>query len=915
MNLEQFSVSAASLFASKYENITSEKQFAQSFWRDLFQDVCGIKDLLAVGIEFEFPVRFFENNNVHFIDVLWPGILLVEHKSTGFDLDKAERQARDYLISLEISKRPPIIIVSDFANIRIINVLGGTSTQFLLSELPAHINRFESIIGDAGVAATWSEASADSEAANLMSQLFITFEKAGYTGHEVSVLLVRILFLLFGDDTTMWRRTEKGLFRDVVEISAADGSGLGAILQDLFRVLNCPQEHRSKTISKSLSEFPYVNGGLFSEEISTFDFNSSMREALLSAASYDWSQISPAIFGSLFQSVRDPETRRKMGEHYTSETVILRCINDLFLNDFNERMNSCWDEPVKLKTLHAELGDYTWLDPACGSGNFLVVAYKRMREIELRLIARLQTLGNKRHQLSTDGTYGLKIRLGQFHGIEIDEWSASIARVAMFLADHQANISLASLTGAAPNRFPLTESANIVTASALKIEWREVCALDNKTFILGNPPFNGARWQSSIQKKETQRIWEGVRGSGEMDYVSNWFLLAGKCASYFGCRVGFVSTNSIAQGEQASILWSQLLPLSVKIDFAHRSFTWTNGTTGQASVTVVIVGFSTKSMRPKAILWSYRTTKSQPSRTEVENINPYLLSASNILITGRRQPLIADIPILENGNMPNDGGHLSNLSEDEVEKIRNSDPIASKYLRRLVGARELIHDEIRFCLWLTNAEPNEIRNSNELSRRVGLVRELRLASRRMATRKLANKPNEFGEIRQPKVRVTVVPRITSELRDYVPISVVEPSIILNDKVSFVIDQSLVMFAWLSSRPFNVWNKAVSGRTRNDTLISNSITFNNFPFLELTRDQKLSLGSLSEGVLAARDAHPGNVLADLYGAESMPFNLRAAHSKVDKQILDFYGVDEDASDSQILAVLFTRYEKLVSKSTN
>ena len=250
------------------------------------------------------------------------------------------------------------------------------------------------------------------------------------------------------------------------------------------------------------------------------------------------------------------------------------------------------------------------------------------------------------------------------------------------MADHQANISLANLTGAAPNRFPLVESANIVTANALDIEWREVCALNKRTFILGNPPFNGARWQSSSQKKETQRIWEGVRGSGEMDYVSNWFLLAGKCASYFGCCVGFVSTNSIAQGEQASILWSQLLPLSIKIDFAHRSFTWTNGTTGQASVTVVIIGFSTKVRHSKATLWSYKTTKSQPSRTEVENINPYLLSASNILITGRRQPLIADIPILENGNMPNDGGYLSNLSEDEVEKIRNSDPIASKYLRK-----------------------------------------------------------------------------------------------------------------------------------------------------------------------------------------------------------------------------------------
>jgi hypothetical protein len=574
-------------------------------------------------------------------------------------------------------------------------------------------------------------------------------------------------------------------------------------------------------------------------------------------------------------------------------------------------MNSCWDEPLKLRALRNELSEFNWLDPACGSGNFLVVAYKRMRDVELRLVARLQEIENKVLQFSTDGTHGLKIQLGQFHGIEIDEWSASIARVAMFLADHQANILLESLTGAPPNRFPLVESADIVTGNALNIEWNEVCVLNDKTFIIGNPPFNGARWQSASQKIDTQRIWEGIRGSGEMDYVSNWFLLAGKYASVFGCRVGFVSTNSIAQGEQASILWSQLLPLNVKIDFAHRSFTWTNGTTGQASVTVVIIGFSVRKNHPVSILWSYKTTKSQPVRSEVLNINPYLLSASNILINSRKRPLIDDIPVLENGNMPNDGGHLSNLSEDEVEKIRLSDPLASKYLRRLVGARELIHDEIRFCLWLVNVEPSEIRNSTELSRRVGLVRELRLASKRMATKKLADRPYEFGEIRQPDVRVTVVPRITSELRDYVPISVVEPDVILNDKVSFVIDESLVMFAWLSSRPFNVWNKAVSGRTRNDTLISNTITFNNFPFLGLTQDQKSELGASSEGVLAARLNHSGNNLADLYGAESMPIDLRNAHYKIDKIVLSFYGLDENATDLQILETLFTRYESLMS----
>ena len=328
MTTERYSVHAAELLAQKYAKITSEKQFAQSFWRDLFQQLCGVDDLLATGIEFEFPVRSYETGTIKFIDVLWPGVVLVEHKSQGESLDKAEQQARDYLISLEAVKRPPVIILSDFANFRIIEVLAGKSVEFALSDLPQNVARFESVIGDAGVGSSRVEVEADTKAANLMSELFVQFEKAGYTGHEVSVFLVRILFLLFGDDTAMWRRTDRGLFSDVVNNSPDDGTGLGAILQELFLTLNTPRENRPVTLAESISGFPYINGGIFAEQLPNFNFNKSMRSALVAATLYDWSTISPAIFGSLFQSVRDAETRREMGEHYTSETNILRCIND-----------------------------------------------------------------------------------------------------------------------------------------------------------------------------------------------------------------------------------------------------------------------------------------------------------------------------------------------------------------------------------------------------------------------------------------------------------------------------------------------------------------------------------------------------------------------------------------------------------
>jgi hypothetical protein len=912
MASERYSTHSAQTFANKYASITSEKQFAQSFWRDLFGQVCGIHDLLAVGIEFEYPVRSHVNGNIKFIDALWPGIALIEHKSSGEDLDKAEQQAREYLLSLETAKRPPVIILSDFSRFRIIEVLAGTSSEFALVDLPANVERLERIIGDAGVGASRVEVAADAHAANLMSELFIQFERAGYTGHDVSVFLVRILFLLFGDDTRMWKRTDRGLFADLILSSPTDGAGLGAMLQELFASLDTPRDKRPKTLSESLAAFPYVNGGLFAEQVPIFSFNADMRSALAAAAKYDWSTISPAIFGSLFQSVRDAETRRLMGEHYTSETNILRCINDLFLNDFNDRLLAAWDSPQLLKTLHTELALFNWIDPACGSGNFLVVAYKRMRELELKLIARIQDIEGNGQQFQLDGTLGLRIHLGQFHGIEIDEWSASIARVAMFLADHQANLALEQITGAAPNRFPLTESANITTGNALDIEWGTICPINAKTFILGNPPFNGARWQSVEQKADTARVWNGIKGAGEMDFVANWFLIAGKLSALFGCRIGFVSTNSIAQGEQASILWNQLIPLKLHIDFAHRSFTWANGAPGQAAVTVVIIGFSARESKTTRTLWTYATTRSEPVPSQVKNINPYLLNARDVLITSRSKPLVAGVPQLENGNMPNDGGYLSNLSEEEVATIRKTDPIAAKYLRRLVGARELIHDELRYCLWLVDVEPNEIKMSGELSKRINAVRELRIASRREATRRLADRPNEFAEIRQPNKPVVVVPRITSELRHYVPIAVVDHGTILNDKVSFVADDSLIMFAWLSSKLFNVWNKAVSGRTRNDTLISNTITYNNFPFPQVDDSKLESIKSAAQGILTARAKHQSSTLADLYDPTSMPNDLRAAHSKLDALAAGCLGIAKEASDDEILEVLFNEYTRLTSK---
>ena len=906
MATERYSLHEAELLAKKYAKITSEKQFAQTFWRDVFQQLCGVDDLLATGIEFEYPVRSHESGTIKFIDVLWPGVVLVEHKSAGESLDKAEQQARDYLISLEAVKRPPVIILSDFAKFRIIEVLAGKSVEFALSDLPQNVGRFEAIIGDAGIGASRVEVEADTKAANLMSELFVQFEKAGYTGHEVSVFLVRILFLLFGDDTAMWRRTDKGLFGDVVTNSPDDGTGLGAILQELFVTLNTPRDARPATLAESMSGFPYINGGIFAEQLPNFNFNKSMRKALIDATEYDWSTISPAIFGSLFQSVRDAETRREMGEHYTSETNILRCINDLFLNNFYKRMQEAWDSPQVLKSLRMELGEYNYLDPACGSGNFLVVAYKRMRDIELRIIARLQELDNKRTQLQLDGSLGLQVHLGQFHGIEIDEWSASIARVAMFLADHQANLALEQITGSAPTRFPLTESAVIVNANALRTDWNDVCPMGLKTYIVGNPPFFGARYQTVEQKEDTKFVWDGTKGAGELDFVSNWYLLAAKHMKDSGGRTAFVSTNSIAQGEQPAIIWSELSPLGMRIDFAHQTFRWSNDAKGQAAVHVVIIGFSRDTQKGKRKLWKYLDINGSPSLSEVENINAYLVAGPDVLVTARSTPLSKGVQTMDFGSMPNDDGLLSNISEEEANEIRKTDPTAAKYLREVIGAKEMLNNTKRYCLWLTGALPSDVKSSQVLSSRIAGVRDYRNASKRAATQKLALRPAEFGEIRQPDTNYIAVPRVSSENREYVPIAVYSNEVVATDALLVIPDNSLETFAVIQSKPFMAWTRAVSGRLESRLRISATITYNNFPFPATDEGQVKKLRECALSIFAARSESEGQSLADLYDSAAMPATLRTAHSKLDTQVLAMYGLKANATEAEILEVLFAKY---------
>ena len=872
--------------------------------------VCGVSDLLASGVEFEYPVRSATTGTVGFVDVLWPGVVLVEHKSAGQDLDKAEKQARDYLISLPAALRPPVIIVCDFQRFRVIEVLAGTSVEFGLSDLPDHLERFDSIIDARGRGAAHTEVVADAHAAELMSRLYVAFEDAGYQGHAVSVFLVRVLFLLFGDDTQMWkRRGELGLFASLVNDSADSGAGLGGTIQELFQVLNQPRDARPSSLPDALADFPYVNGGLFAESLPVFSFTPGMRAALLEACHYNWADISPAIFGAMFQNIKSREARRELGQHYTSETNILKLIGPLFLNDLQERLRKEWDSRAGLRKLKRELPSYAWVDPACGCGNFLLVAYKKMRELDLRLTARIYELEDTNIE-AIEGSLSVSIHLSQFHGIELDEWSSQIAGVAMFLAEHQENRAMEQVLGVAPDLLPLSDAPHITCANALRENWETLFPITERTFIMGNPPFTGASLQNAEQREDTALVWGGVRGSGALDYVSNWYRVAATFCSQ-GVRTAFVSTNSITQGDQPPVIWGQLSPLGVGIDFAHRTFSWSNESAGQASVHTVIIGFSSRPKPATRPLWEYSEPRAEATLTLANNINAYLLDAPDVLVAPRSRPLVPWLQPLEYGSKPADEGLLSNISPEEAAQIRAQDPIATKYLRRTLGARELINGTERWCLWLPEADPYDVRHSQELAVRVAGVRDLRAKSAKAKTREDANRPNEFQEIRQPKSDFLAVPLHSSENRDYLPVGRFGADVVPTNALSVIADPSLVTFGLISSRTFWLWAGAVSGRIKNDIRVSSTVTWNNFPVPDLTPQQKQDIEQAADGVLIARSHFLSSSLADLYDPNSMPPQLRRAHQALDAEVAAAFGLSPSPSDDEVLARLFTLYSEMTS----
>jgi hypothetical protein len=896
----------ANAFAQRWAGETSERAEAQTFWNE-FLDIYGV-DRKRVAL-FEKYAERGTTGKTGRIDLFWPKVLIAEHKSLGKSLIDAEKQALDYLVSIGQEDFPGAVLTSDFQALRVLDLEkpGASPYELKIADLGSEFERFAYLAGYSRKTFEF-ELEANVQASELMGEIYDTAEQAGFSPHEASILLPRLLFLMFGDDTGLWPRAA---FQEFIETrTQKDGSDVGAELAMLFQILNTPIGERTASLDEVFLPFPYVNGGLFADAIKIGAFNSAMRKTIIRATRFDWSRISPAIFGSLFQSVKSKELRRELGEHYTTETAIMRVIGPLFLDELRERLFSAKGSPQKLRNLRKQLATYNFLDPACGCGNFLIVAYREMRRLELDILKQLRDL-KEDSQLSLDPTLGLQVSIAQFAGIEIEEWPAKVAETAMFLVDHQMNLELAEEFGLTPDRLPITSMLNVRVDNALGLDWRDVSAITDNTIIMGNPPFLGASMLSAKQQEDVDRVWGDLRGAGHLDYVTCWYKRAAEYVGQSMARIAFVSTNSISQGQQPPVMWPELRNAGFDIDFAHRTFDWVSEAKGGAAVHVIILGFSRRPKPAQRPLYFYDDLRGQPRMEMVRQINPYLVEASWVTITSQRTPLQSGVQIMQKGSQPTDSGLLSHVSPGEVARTRDGDPSAAKYLRRVIGAEELINGVERWCFWLEGADPADVRNSAELRQRVEGVQKFRLSSKKSKTRDDAQTPHLFQERRQPFFTYLAVPSVSSESRRYVPMALFPPDVIASNALLTIDNADLFTFGVLHGRPFQVWNATVSGRLKSDFRISAEITYNNYPWPEVDSAARAVVETAAQGVLAARDAHPGASLADLYGPLSMPADLTKAHQDLDKAVLTAYGLKPNATDAEVLAELFSRYEKLTS----
>ena len=910
---------AAKEFAAYWTGRGDEKQETQRFWIDLLRNVYGVAEP-EKAIEFEYPVKL---DHVSFIDgYIRETRVLIEQKGADIDLRRGCRQsdgsmltpyqqARRYAGYLPHDMNPRWIVVCNFREFHVhdMNRPNDEPEVVALADLEKEYHRLNFLV-DTGDENIKKEMEVSLQAGEIVGALYDALLKqykdpeSPETLKSLNALCVRLVFCLYAEDADVFGG--HGKFHDYLQRHQNDAR---RALMDLFQVLDTKPEARDPYMDDDLAAFPYVNGGLFADESIVIPrLDEPIVDLILRRASadFDWSAISPTIFGAVFESTLNPETRRSGGMHYTSIENIHKVIDPLFLDDLKGELADIQAVAVettrkrRLKDFQHKLAGLKFLDPACGSGNFLTETYISLRKLEneaLRSLSNQIVLG--------DFINPIQVSIGQFYGIEINDFAVSVAKTALWIAESQMMKETEDIIHMNLDFLPLKSYANIVEGNALRLDWESVVPKQELNYIMGNPPFVGARLMNKTQKEDLNEVFSGHKNAGNLDYVSGWYKKAAVLMRHSQICTALVSTNSITQGEQVPILWKELFDQGVHIDFAHRTFRWDSEAKIKAHVHCVIIGFST-SLRTKM----KQIFSSDRSQT-VENINPYLVDGPNVLIDSRKYPL-CNVPAVVFGSMPNDGGYLSSFSREEKDAIISDYPEASDMFKRFVGATEFLHSKERWCLWLKGVSPARLKKVRPIMDAIAAVQQMRQNSNREATRKLAQMPALFGEIRQPDTEYIIIPRHSSQSRRYIPIGFVDPNIICGDANLLVCNITLFHFGILMSNVHNAWVRTVCGRIKSDYRYSVNVVYNNFPWPTPTDEQKAKIEETAQAILDARALYPDSSLADLYDETTMPPELRKAHQQNDKAVMRAYGFDiKTTTETTCVAELMKLYQKLMN----
>ena len=914
----------AAQFAADWADASYEKGETQTFYNEFFEVFGKRRRDVA---RFEEHVRKLDDRS-GFMDLFWPGVLLVEQKSAGRSLLAAAEQAGAYFDAIAERERPRYQLLCDFKTFELLDRDTREEVRFPLAELPDQVESFAFIVGQRRRALR-EEDPVNIEASELMGRLHDALNESGYRGDDLERFLVRMVFCMFADDSGIFPRQD--MFLHLVEDrTSPDGADLGLWLTRLFEVLNTPAEQRQLKLDEDLAKFPYVNGDLFAERLSIPDFDSEMRTALVDACRFNWSKTSPAIFGALFQSVMEPIERRSQGAHYTTEQNILRVIEPLFLDDLRAEFDALaathtGDVVAELYRFRDRLGELRFFDPACGCGNFLIIAYRELRLLEIDVLDEIAA----RTRLSAQQVMPFEVKsvidVDQFHGIEISEFPARIAATSLWMMDHLMNRELADTFGEPYVRIPLEKSPRIEVGDALELDWAVFLPPEQCSFVFGNPPFIGAKFQSTEQRAQVRRI-AGLGGSGgTLDYVTAWFIRAAEyvrqadtaAASAGGPpRIGFVATNSITQGEQVAQFWPIIFERhNLDISYAHRTFAWGSDARGKAHVHVIILGLDPTEHAPTdRPLYTYPDINAEPLVATTKAITPYLLDGSRLknphLTVKEEGRSINGLRRLLTGSKPIDGGHYI-FNREQRAALLEREPDAAQYVVPFIGAREYLRGGERWILAMQDASPNHLAQLPAVRERISAVREYRRNSRSKPTQQLADTPTEWHVTVIPREPFMVLPEVSSERREYVPFGWLKPPSVPSNKLRILLDATLAEFALLSSAMHMAWIRGVTGRMKSDFQYSVGIVYNTFPVPQGFTDDNTSpkLNGPAQAVLDERSAHPDATLAELYDPDLMPPRLRKAHRDLDRAVDRLYRTRPTfKSESDRLQHLFTLYDQ-------